>query len=667
MNYRLALSLASGLLLSSSISMNSRAQSNGPEPLESEFDQLLNMSLEDLINFKVSIASSRERDERSVFGSVHKMDASEWDASSGRLIFDALDVLPGVDTQHSLGGTRMVSIRGYSHTTQSARGKAVLFDGVPVNGFAFGSALYSKSTLPANIVSSLELVKGPSSAFYGPDAFHGAIQLNPWGGADLKQSVFSLSAGTRQDYEANARSSYGIHANVSGSTNINVIKQFDAALEAPNLGQEFKNYIQAYTINQNIYSDIGQFSLLYHDAETDDFHQMFQGKGDFARIDSAETLLLYYKHDIKLADQWRLLPYVWAHDSDFALYEDFNALEPDPGQYETWHDRQYGAKAHLDWMFSDRQEYTFGTELIHSKDVKSQSYRGAQPPTENEHSDHQKNIYAVFIDYRATLIPDTLLLNLGLRYDYFSNSKVGENSPKLGLIWLLNDENSLKFIYSEGYRAPASGEYYGAGAWLGNEELNGERLKSLEVIHQYISNNFKWTNSAYSNDWQDGIITLPTELALEAGKSGEYLNQGENNAIGFETDANYLYEPLSTLFYINGSYNYAKNETLNTLYDMYPRFKASLGGRYEKEQWKLDVRHIAKFNRKEGRLPGAEKLKDWHELNVSLGYAINNITITAAVFNLLDHENIEPSIWFVDGGIYANGREFRLSTSYTIQ
>ena len=73
-------------------------------------------------------------------------------------------------------------------------------------------------------------------------------------------------------------------------------------------------------------------------------------------------------------------------------------------------------------------------ELLRSVDTKSQSYKGDEPPTENEHSNHAKNVYSAFVDYRIELIANTLLGLASARYNYFSNSDIGETSPKLGLI-----------------------------------------------------------------------------------------------------------------------------------------------------------------------------------------------------------------------------------------
>ncbi|WP_158224670.1 TonB-dependent receptor plug domain-containing protein [Agaribacterium haliotis] len=635
-----------------------------------QFDKYINLSLKELIEIEVSVTSGKKRQERRVFGSVHQLNNQAWDTSSGRMIYDALDVLPGVDTQLSLGGTRMVSIRGFAHTTQSARGKSVLFDSIPLNGFAFGSALYQTSTLPANLISSLEIVKGPISSYYGPDAFHGAIALNPWS-SDTNGFSTSISQGSRQDNEFNIKGAYELSDHIRASSNINYFQQLNADINADNLTHKPNNEIQALSVNQNFYSAFGQFSLLYHDAETDDFYPMFHDpkfllKGDYSNIDKSNSLLLYYKHQLDIYPTLQLRPALWYNRSDFSLYEDFNALEPEPGQYETWADEQYALRLHGDWLAQRRHELTFGLEYMHSKDRKSESYRGAMPPTENEHSGFSKDIYSAFFDYRIDLIDNKLLGLASARYDYFSNSSQNEISPKAGLIWLANDANTFKYIYAEGYRAPASAEYHGAGAWVGDPSLKGERLYSHELIYQLTFDAFKWTTSVYRNKWKDGIITIAnTPAAIEAGKNGEYSNQGENSAEGVDSELNYFVQSWHTLVFINGAYNHSKNEISGEDYQLYPRRKFAAGLRYKRGNWGFDLQHISKYHRLEDSLAtDDEKLDDFHELNLNLAYEYRRMSVDMGIFNLLDRKNIEPSIWFVDGGIYRNGREFRLSASY---
>lgn len=86
-----------------------------------------------------------------------------------RAVFDSLNEIPGV--QSSRNGSPFVSVRG-SLGTDRVLG---LYDGLSLNlrdGFGMNTLLIPRETL-----GGVNLLKGPSSLFYGADAFGGAIDF----------------------------------------------------------------------------------------------------------------------------------------------------------------------------------------------------------------------------------------------------------------------------------------------------------------------------------------------------------------------------------------------------------------------------------------------------------------------------------------------------------
>ncbi len=70
------------------------------------------------------------------------------------------------------GGGDAITIRGY--TAPNPSNVAVLMDGIPLNAYNEG-VQPTKSYLHPGMFNRVEMIRGPGSAIYGTDAFHGVL------------------------------------------------------------------------------------------------------------------------------------------------------------------------------------------------------------------------------------------------------------------------------------------------------------------------------------------------------------------------------------------------------------------------------------------------------------------------------------------------------------
>lgn len=92
----------------------------------------------------------------------------------GSSLYDALNKYPGIQTQgEASSGSPSIRIRGSGGTSRTL----LLFDGTPIN--AQDGLGANPLLLPTEIVESVDILKGPSSLFYGSDAVGGAVNLIP--------------------------------------------------------------------------------------------------------------------------------------------------------------------------------------------------------------------------------------------------------------------------------------------------------------------------------------------------------------------------------------------------------------------------------------------------------------------------------------------------------
>jgi iron complex outermembrane receptor protein len=170
--------------------------------LEMSYEQLLNMPFEDLINLANVVGvsaeellqmilnkevSSASKSKETVFQSPLSTTviSKEELVSSGALsIAEALRMVPGMLIREKTPGNYDIHLRGndnippknmyvYSEDAMSL----IMIDGRPVYNYAFGGTFWE--TLPIDIsdVERIEVIRGPSSALYGPNAVAGVVNI----------------------------------------------------------------------------------------------------------------------------------------------------------------------------------------------------------------------------------------------------------------------------------------------------------------------------------------------------------------------------------------------------------------------------------------------------------------------------------------------------------
>lgn len=166
-------------------------------PLLAQKDSLLphkdfELSVEDMLETdntqrKTRGVVSLSRREESIFEApfAASVITREEIVQSGALsIPEALRLLPGVIVRETSAGNFDVNIRGLNNLPpnggfqeQDNRNSLVMIDGRPVYNYFSGGTFWE--TLPVSIqdIEKIELVRGPVSALYGPNAVTGAINI----------------------------------------------------------------------------------------------------------------------------------------------------------------------------------------------------------------------------------------------------------------------------------------------------------------------------------------------------------------------------------------------------------------------------------------------------------------------------------------------------------
>lgn len=137
---------------------------------------LQQLSLEDLLNVKVTVASRTETTILEAPAMVTVFTAEDFRRMGARDLRDVLRTVPGfeVGIRGQLGYIEF-GLRGVlTDNTEKIR---ILLDGVPVNENLEGSGTIIFGDMALDNIQQIEIIRGPGSALYGTNAFVGVISI----------------------------------------------------------------------------------------------------------------------------------------------------------------------------------------------------------------------------------------------------------------------------------------------------------------------------------------------------------------------------------------------------------------------------------------------------------------------------------------------------------
>jgi len=116
-------------------------------------ESLLNLSLKGLFNSPITSTSYFIETPLDVASSVSEIEKKDWEKRGAKRLSDAFQNLPSVISIPNFFGQNSTLIRGYA--TTSARAIATLWDGVPINVFASGTADIDRPNIQLNTLNSI--------------------------------------------------------------------------------------------------------------------------------------------------------------------------------------------------------------------------------------------------------------------------------------------------------------------------------------------------------------------------------------------------------------------------------------------------------------------------------------------------------------------------------
>lgn len=177
--------LAAALILTIASPATGLAQMKVPD--------LVNASIEDLMNIEITSASRKEQRAADVAAAVFVITSEDIRRSGATTVPDLLRLAPGINVAQINSNKWAVSVRGFNGLY--ANKLLVLVDGRSVYNRMFSGVLWDAEDLLLDDIDRIEVIRGPGAAIWGANAVNGVINIVTKATADTQGALVRVEAG----------------------------------------------------------------------------------------------------------------------------------------------------------------------------------------------------------------------------------------------------------------------------------------------------------------------------------------------------------------------------------------------------------------------------------------------------------------------------------------
>ncbi|MDQ1831543.1 TonB-dependent receptor plug domain-containing protein [Massilia scottii] len=455
------------------------------------------------------------------------------------------------DVTRSVRGMVVSYDRNYSYLGQ----RGILRPGdfntrflLQVDGNRMNDAVYDQAPVGAefpldlDLIERIEFVPGPGSSIYGSNAFIGVINVitkKPGAVAGARGSLDVGQDGARQAAASVGwRSPQGSEYLIAASGH----RSDGRDLYFP----EFDTPAQNHGVASGLDDERGQrfFARATHGAATLSLIHANRIKGiptasysqsfndpRTATTDRQTYVNAAWRSEAGAVEQLKARLFWGQYDSfgDYVAADEARTLSHDGSSARWW-----GIDASVVSTRLARHTVLAGIDL--QRDYRLHQYSFDIAPFHSYLDDRRSARRAGLYLQDQVALGETVLLNLGLRYDRNSGSD-GVWSPRAALIWNPLAATTVKAIYGSAFRSPNSFEKFyafpGEGGQTGNPGLCEERVRSAELaLVQEFGENARVSVSAF----RTALSNLIAPVELQELASVRFDNIGRLGARGVEIE-----------------------------------------------------------------------------------------------------------------------------------
>lgn len=493
---------------------------------------VFNLSLEELMNTPVTVASRKPETVFSSPGTVYVITGDEIRRHGWRELSEVLNAtVPNLFSAYD-GHKHLFGARGFD--LDGAR-VLLMVDGRVMTGISFSKASILGDSFGVANIERVEVLMGPNSTLYGADALEAVV------------NVVTRSGGTGA---ANVTEAHTIRGSGDVQQNSFVARRVTPDAE---IGFHYTEYVadqdwpewaRFYRSNSFIVSQPPRASGPWQQHKEDRTMNLYaRYKGLYAgynywRVDASpdvfEAPWFYTSNPYGMRDVLEfMVPYVgYTHEFDANLrvnaemeYRYFehdkliavNSAGVASGKID--HEREITPvyKCRMDWTpgvaSGPAHKFTLGGEYRNSVWDRTDRVEGADGGgvAFNPSNRLEGSARCVYAQDVVALVPEKVTLTVGLSYNDFSSVTNAAWTPRASLVWLTGPESAWKLTYGEGVREDGTGADMDKPERLRMVEANYSRGCRSGGLHLLSVFSTYWM--AYDNMMRSAWVRQPSSTS----------------------------------------------------------------------------------------------------------------------------------------------------------
>ncbi|MEM9103669.1 MAG: TonB-dependent receptor [Pseudomonadota bacterium] len=611
----------------------------------SEDDEVWNMSLGDILDLDISVASVKPESISSTPAVVSLYRSDDLQSMGFRSLHEFLSFVPGfvAETDFTLG-VSTVMIRG----TTSQWGDKVL---ILLNGVPYWSSTHGHTPifgLTFETIDRIEVIRGPGAVIYGSNAISGvvniitrsedeSVRINNSIGPN--STVNSTGMMTKEMAFDDAVLSFGYEFEQSKGFDVTYFNPEAAA------GEPFSNTVlkKRKTDNASMFAQLAakDYNFLLHIFENTTSGSL--SAADFADTEMDHEAILFsadykWRFDefsyLKFYSQYNKYAQAQSNLSLFALaYED---------EGKDNYRGTFGSQ--FNYVLNDDLTFLSGVEV--ERRATDDYYRLPDELIATAQIINEYSLYAQF-DYSV----NNFRFLLGARA--INNEAAGDDvNPRLSAVYNISESQSIKLLYSVGFTSPVftNRDLFLPPIIVGSPDIIAEKISTIDLAYTHAEGGQLFVANVYYYEGEDFIKRAINDAGLAS-----FDNSGSFDRIGFELDYQTKFDNWT--IFANLSYNDEGNEEIEDDDEAFfvPQYTSNIGVSHRMDQHKFGgaLQYISERADSEDNL----------NLNLNYSYLTESTEWYVTFTNVLNDDMLAPDA--VNAEAFLSNRAYG-QTSYQV-
>ncbi len=498
-----------------------------------------------------------------------------------KTLFEALSLLPGIETSIDHIGTKKVIFRGLDTPNNFTADKAkLIIDGVSIEMGIFGNSSFYLD-LPIDIIDRIEILRGPGSALYGTGALTGVINVIT---TQSKQSSDALFFGAGSDEYLMGGGSK--HYTLANNTSLYIDGYYQKHNRQIAVGESYipgkdkfldleTGEISDFGRSTKTIESLNDYSLsmaLHHESWSFQARLKENKSGNYygwsenlEKDTDKRTAQRYFFAEIGYKDTLNSDTFIetklgYSHTKVSMDNQDYVPIRQGLSLPYTFSINESEQRFTLESEIESRsyEEHTIvgGIYLQSLQELDNSINETVSPYGKRALFEEgvKRNVLSAYIRDNVD-ISNELSVLAALRMDYYTEEEKIYPSAQLGLVYAPEQKWNFKFNYGHAFRVPSWIEQYSIeygendGTRPGNPDLVAETIDTFEAVAIYRNANKHHVEANIYYSILNDILDID-----DSTEPAGYANHSERNSYGAE--AAYTFIPyMQNQFHLNVSYN----------------------------------------------------------------------------------------------------------------